>query len=260
MKITNVAKARLQAGELAVGVGLRQARTVDIGKAMKTCGYDWLFIDMEHNSMDLDTAVQISVAAQDAGITPIVRVPGYQHFHASRVLDGGAQGIVVPHVDTLEVASEMVSNVKYPPVGKRSVTGALPQLDFAAHPVAEATSLINDSTLLVIMLETREAVANADVIAALPGVDILLVGCNDLCVEMGIPGQVDSPELQAALETVAAACKKHGKFAGLGGVYAPALMERYIGLGMRFILAGNDLSFMMAAARERSELLRSLTL
>ena len=72
MDITNVAKDRLEAGELAIGVGLRQARTVDIGKAMKTCGFDWLFIDMEHNAMDVDMAVQISVAAQDAGITPIV--------------------------------------------------------------------------------------------------------------------------------------------------------------------------------------------
>ena len=119
------AKDRLEAGELAIGVGLRQARTVDIGKAMKTCGFDWLFIDMEHNAMDVDMAVQISVAAQDAGITPIVRVPGYQHFHATRVLDGGAQGIVVPHVDTVEVAAQMVANTKYPPLGQRSVTGAL---------------------------------------------------------------------------------------------------------------------------------------
>ena len=96
--IRNIAKERLEAGELAIGVGLRQARTVDIAKIMKTAGYDFLFIDGEHNSMSVDTAGQISTAAQDAGITPIVRVPGFQHFHASRALDAGAQGIVVPHV------------------------------------------------------------------------------------------------------------------------------------------------------------------
>ena len=106
--IKNIAKEKLQAGELAIGVGLRQARTVDIAKAMKTAGFDWLFIDMEHNSMDLDTATQISVTAQDVGITPLLRVPGFQHFHASRALDGGAQGIVVPHVDTKETAIQMV--------------------------------------------------------------------------------------------------------------------------------------------------------
>ena len=128
--IPNPAKERLEAGELSLGVGLRQARTVDIGKAMKAAGFDWLFIDLEHNSMDIDMACQISVAAQDAGITPIVRVPGFQHFHASRVLDTGAQGIVVPHVDDVETARKMVENVKYPPVGRRSITGSLPQLDF----------------------------------------------------------------------------------------------------------------------------------
>jgi 2-keto-3-deoxy-L-rhamnonate aldolase RhmA len=121
--LRNPAREKLEAGELALGIGLRQARTVDIAKAMKTCGLDWLFIDMEHNSMDLDMAVQISVAAQDAGIAPIVRVPGFQHFHATRVLDGGALGVVVPHVDDAATARKMVDNCRYPPLGHRSVTG-----------------------------------------------------------------------------------------------------------------------------------------
>ena len=84
----NIAKEKILNNELCLGVGLRQTRTADIGKIMATCGYDWLFIDMEHNSMDIDIASQISVAAQDAGITPIVRVPDFAHHHATRVLDG----------------------------------------------------------------------------------------------------------------------------------------------------------------------------
>ena len=115
INLRNVAKERLEAGEIAIGIGLRQARTVDIGKAMRTAGYDFLFIDMEHNSMSIDTAAQISVAAQDAGITPLVRVPGPEPFHASRALDAGAQGIVVPHVDTPEIAARMVAQCRYPP-------------------------------------------------------------------------------------------------------------------------------------------------
>ena len=107
--IRNIARERLEAGELAIGMGVRQARSVDIGKIMKTCGYDWLFIDMEHGSMSVDDTVQISIAASDAGITPIVRVPGFQHFHATRVLDGGALGVVFPHVDTAEIANELAN-------------------------------------------------------------------------------------------------------------------------------------------------------
>ena len=260
MKITNTARDRLESGELALGIGLRQARTADIGKIMKTCGYDWLFIDMEHNSMSIDTAAQISVAAQDAGIAPIVRVPGFQHFHATRALDGGAQGVVVPHVDTAEVAAEMVSNCKYPPVGHRSVTGRLPQVDFEAHPQDEVTRSVNDATLVVVMVETPAAVENVEAIAAVPGVDSVLVGTNDLCTEMGIPGAVGDPRVQEVMERVVAACRAHGKHPGLGGVYEPPLMERYIGMGMRLILCGNDLTMMMAAAEERSRLMRSISL
>ena len=245
---------------MALGVGLRQARTVDVAKAMKTCGFDWLFIDMEHNTMSVDMAAGISVAAQDAGITPIVRVPGFQHFHATRVLDGGAQGIVVPHVDTPDVAAQMVSNCRYPPVGHRSVTSSLPQIDFESRPLAELTPALNDATLLVLMLETPEAIDNVDAIAATSGVDVLLVGTNDLCMEMGIPGQVGDPQVVAAMEKVVAACRANGVFPGLGGVYAPDLMQQYIEMGMRFILSGSDLAFMMAAGKARAELLRGLKL
>ena len=260
MKITNTAKNRLELGELALGVGLRQARTTDIGKIMKTCGYDWLFIDMEHNSMSIDTAAQISVAAQDAGIAPIVRVPGFQHFHATRALDGGAQGVVVPHVDTPEIAAEMVSNCKYPPVGHRSVTGRLPQVNFEAHPQDEVTRSVNNATLVVVMVETPTAVENVEAIAAVPGVDSVLVGTNDLCTEMGMPGAVGDVRIQEIMERVVAACRAHGKHPGLGGVYEPPLMERYIRMGMRLILCGNDLTLMMAAAQERSSRMRSISL
>jgi 2-keto-3-deoxy-L-rhamnonate aldolase RhmA len=258
--VRNVAKERLEAGELALGMGVRMSRTVDIAKAMKTCGYDWLFIDMEHNSMSIDTAAQISVAAQDAGIAPIVRVPGFQHFHASRALDGGAQGVVVPHVDTAEVAAEMVSNCKYPPVGHRSVTGRLPQVNFEAHPQDEVTRSVNNATLVVVMVETPTAVENVEAIAAVSGVDSVLVGTNDLCTEMGIPGAVGDARIQEIMERVVAACRAHGKHPGLGGVYEPPLMERYIRMGMRLILCGNDLTMMMAAAQERSARMRSISL
>jgi len=258
VSVRNVAKERLVAGEFAIGVGLRQARTVDIGKIMRSAGYDFLFIDMEHNSMSIDLAAQISVAAQDAGITPIVRVPGFEHFHATRMLDAGAQGIVVPHVDTPEVAARMVANCRYPPQGHRSVTGALPQLDFATHPMAEWTAAIDQATLLILMIESPQAVESIEAIAAVPGFDVLLVGTNDLCVEMGIAGQLEHPGVVEAFERIVAACRANGKYAGLGGVYHPALMERYLAMGFRFVLAGSDLTLMLAAAKERAAAIRAL--
>jgi 4-hydroxy-2-oxoheptanedioate aldolase len=260
MALVNPLKEKLRRGEVAIGVGLRQARTVDIAKAMKTAGYDWLFIDTEHNSMDLDTAAQISVAAQDAGVTPIVRVAGYEHWLTSRILDNGAMGVVVPHVDTAELTAKLVSYVRYPPLGHRSVTGALPQIDFQSLPLKETTSQIDEATLLVVMTESPQSVENIDRIAATKGLDGILVGTNDLCMELGVPGQLDHPKVIAAYERILAACKANGLFPGLGGVYEPALLKRYIQMGFRMILAGSDMSFMMAAARERAKAIREFGL
>ena len=139
-------------------------------------------------------------------------------------------------------------------------SGGLPQLDFAAHPVGEATEAINASTLVIVMIETPEAVENVDAIAAVEGVDGLLVGTNDLCMEMGMPGRVGDPAVMEAQAKVIAACRRHRRFPGLGGVYEPSRMERYIEMGMRLILCGNDLSMLMAGASARSKQLRGLAL
>ena len=254
--LRNPAKARLAAGELSIGVGLRQARTVDIAKAMKSCGYDWLFIDLEHNSMDLDTAVQISVAALDVGIAPLVRVPWMEHWIATRVLDGGAMGIVMPHVDTADQARAMVEKLRYPPEGHRSVSGAMVHYDFERVDQAEAVAMLNRETLLTVMIETPEAVENADAIAATDGVDALLIGTNDLSTEMGIPRQFGHERIVAAYERVVAACRAHGKWAGMGGAYAEEDLRRYIGMGVRMVLAGSDIGLMMQAGAATTALVR----
>ena len=254
--LRNTARDRLANGEVAIGMGLRQARTVDIAKAAKTCGYDWLFIDLEHNAMSIDTAVQISVAALDAGIAPLVRVPHMQHALATRALDGGALGIVMPHVEDADEAAAVVDHVRYPPLGHRSVAGALPHFDFAPGSIGDAIETLNAATMVVVMLETPRAIENADRIAAVDGVDVLLIGTNDLTAEMGIPGQFGDDRVVSAYERVVTACSAHGKWAGMGGVYNDDLLADYIGRGIRMVLAGSDLSFMMAAASQRAQHVR----
>ncbi|HLJ22180.1 MAG TPA: aldolase/citrate lyase family protein, partial [Stellaceae bacterium] len=177
---TNPAKERLKKGEVALGCGVRLARTVEIAKVMAISGYDWLFIDMEHGSIDLDIACQMAVAALDAGIAPIPRVPAGEFSIATRLLDGGAAGIVIPHVDTADEAREIVDRLKYPLQGHRSVAGAMAQLGYRPTPLGEASRVVNAETLLVVMIETPRAVENAEAIAAVPGIDVLLIGTNDL--------------------------------------------------------------------------------
>lgn len=254
--INNPARARLEAGEISVGVGVRTSRGVEIAKAMKTAGYDWLFIDLEHSALSIDTASQISVAALDAGITPLVRVPWMEHALATRVLDNGALGIVMPHVDTAEQARAVVNRLKYPPVGHRSVAGPSAVFDFETVDVGESIAAINGSILITVMIETPRAVKNADEIAAIDGVDVLLIGTGDLTTEMGIPGQPSHDNIIAAYETVIAACRKHGKWAGMGGAYNEPELRRYIGMGVRMVLAGGDLGLMIQAGSTTTRLVR----
>jgi 2-keto-3-deoxy-L-rhamnonate aldolase RhmA len=255
--LKNSAKERLDAGELALGVILRQARTVDIAPIMKSCGYDWLFLDLEHNSMDLDTAVQIAVAALGAGIAPVARVPSGQLWMATRFLDGGGLGIVVPHVDTAEEAHRIAQALRYPPQGHRSVAGGLPHLGYAKVSLAETCAAINAATLVVVMLETPTAIANAAAIAAVEGIDSLLIGTNDLAMELGIPGGFGDERIVAAYQAVCDACRAHGKFAGVGGIADEALLRRYIGMGVRLVLPGSDLAFMTKAASESAAAMRA---
>jgi len=256
MQVRNVARERLEKGEMAIGVGIRTARTVDIAKMMKTSGYDWLFIDLEHGPMSIEFATTIAVAALDTGISPIVRVPFMQHAMATRVLDNGALGVVMPHVDTPEQAKEIVDHLKYPPIGHRSVAGAQAIFDFRPVKIGELTEAANAALLVIPMMETPTAIANAEAIAAVPGIDALLIGTNDLAAEMGIPGDFGHQKIAAAYESVIAACHKHGKFPGMAGVYAEELMKGYIGIGMRLVLGGSDGGFMMAAAAQRAARVR----
>jgi 2-keto-3-deoxy-L-rhamnonate aldolase RhmA len=255
----NPARERLKKGELALGVGIRLSRTVEIAKAMATGGFDWLFIDMEHGTIGLDTAAQMCVAALDAGIAAIPRVPAKSYTLATRLLDGGAGGIVMPHVDTPDEAREIVDRLKYPPQGHRSVAGGMAQFDYQPVPLAEATRILNAESLLVVMIETPQAVENAEAIAAVPGIDVLLMGTNDLSMELGHPGELGHPKVVAAYERIIAAAKRHGKWAGMGGVYVEDLMSRYIAMGCQFILGGADFAFVLAAATQRTKFLRGLT-
>jgi 4-hydroxy-2-oxoheptanedioate aldolase len=255
--IVNQARERLEAGEVSVGIGIRLARTSDIATMMKTAGMDWLFIDLEHGPLTLDQTAQISVAALTAGIAPLVRVPKGEIAMATRALDGGALGIVMPSCESADEAREIVDRLHYPPEGRRSVVGGLPQIGFGGAPMGEVAAAMNDAMLVAVMLETPNAISKADEIAAVDGVDIVMIGTNDLAAASGIPGQVGHEQIVANYETVAAACRKHGKWMGMGGVPAPDLQEKYIGMGVRFVLSGQDMSVLIAGASAITERVRS---
>jgi len=122
----------------------------------------------------------------------------------------------------------------------------------------EIAKALNAANLTVVMLETPKAIENADEIAAVPGVDVLLIGTNDLCAEMGIHGDFGNDRVADAYGKMIAACKKHNKFPGMAGIYNETIMPRYIDMGARFILSGQDAQFMMAGATSRTGNLRKM--
>ena len=162
-------------------------------------------------------------------------------------------GIIVPHVDTAQQARAVVAAGKYPPAGRRSVMGSGPLLAYRSTPLAEVNRIGNQETLLIVMLETPAAIANAHEIAAVDGVDMLLIGTNDLCTEMGIPGQLQHPDIRAAYQAVAQACRDGRKLLGIGGIRGDlSLQTELIRLGARFLIAGSDVTYLMEAAKADS--------
>ena len=249
---------RIRGGSLSLGFGVHHLRGSAVPMLAKAAGFDWLFIDGEHGTITPQEAAQISYAALLAGLAPIVRVCAGAIDEATRALDNGALGIVVPHVDTVEQARHLVDAFRFSPMGHRSTGGPPAQFGFRPPAAAEAQQTLNAGILVIPMIETPQAVENADRIAAIEGIDALLIGTNDLTLEMGIPGQVGHERVRAAYQTVGEACKRHKKVLGMGGVYDQEVASRYIGMGARLVLAGSDHNLLLAAATQRAEFLRGL--
>ena len=254
----NHVRKKLDEGKLAVGLTLRIAPSIEMTAVARQAGFDWLFLDMEHGSMAVHHVGQLSIAAGMAGITPIARVTHQDLATAARLLDSGAHGIVFPHVDTPEEARAAADACRFAPVGHRSFGGMPPSIGFAPIPATEVTRKSNELVFIVAMIETEKAVANADAIAAVPGIDCLLIGSNDLSLDMGIHGDFGHTKIVGAYEAVIGACKKHGKVPGMGGIYDTVFAKKYVQMGARFILGGSDLQLISAGAKARTDFFTSL--
>jgi 2-keto-3-deoxy-L-rhamnonate aldolase RhmA len=255
----NRAKRMLKTNELVLCMGINQLRTPNAAMIAAACGFDAVYIDLEHNPTSLETAAGVCVAALGMGITPIARVTSHDPHDATRILDCGAQGVMVPHIQNAKEAKDIVQACLYAPKGHRSAFGSGPQLGYAAIPQAEVCKILNEETVLMAMIETPEAVENAEEIAAVEGIDVLHIGASDLSTEMGIPGQYSSERMRAAFEKVAGAARRHGKAMGVGGVRQDFEFQSWlIKLGMRYLTGGSDIAYILAAGRADVKQLREL--
>ncbi|WVR09354.1 hypothetical protein IAU60_006420 [Kwoniella sp. DSM 27419] len=181
--VPNTIKERIARGELAHSFSIKLVRTVEVVHYAAAAGYDAVLIDLEHSSMGLETTSQLSCAALQVGVTPIVRVPANTSDWISRALDGGAQAVIVPHVNSVAEAENVVRYARFAPLGERSATSVMPVLRYASIPAKHANVVANEATTVIVMIETEKALEIADDIAAVEGVDIVLIGSADLTSE-----------------------------------------------------------------------------
>lgn len=258
--VRNGVKEKLARGEVVASMMVRLVRGVEIARIAKSAGFDTFYIDMEHCSFSLETTSQICMAALEIGIPAFVRVPANTPEYIARVLDGGALGVIAPHVRNAGQAREVVRHARFTPEGERSANSGLPQLQYRSFPTAEANRALNRATMVIVMMEAVEALERVEEIAAVDGVDMMLVGTNDLTAEWGIPGEYDDPRVAAAYQRTIDACRKRGKHVGIGGLGSrPDLVEKFVGMGARFVSTGTDLSFLMAACTAKAKAVASLT-
>ena len=210
-------------------------------------GFDSVTVDLQHGMIGFDAAVPMLQAISATPATPLVRVSKLDYALVMQLLDAGAYGVICPMVSTPEQAALFVSFCRYPPVGQRSFGPSRGLLYGGPDYVSHA----NDEILAIAMLETREAVANADAILATPGLDGIYVGPNDLCLDYGRPpaAETDDPQVAGIIVDLARRARAAGKIAGIFCSSGEAARRR-IDEGFRMVTPGNDVGLLSRAARQ----------
>ena len=252
----NHTRERLARGETVFGCGLQVYRSSEIPRAFAVAGFDYVFIDMEHGAYNLETVYDMIHASNDAGITPIVRVAELAYSLVARLLDSGAQGIILPRVEDPAILAEALSWMRFPPLGKRGYGVNATMIGYEARTFPEIIEHQNRHTLAVVQFETNTAMERADELLSLPGVDIAMVGPADLSISLGVPGQFDHPTLIATVEKLIEKCNHHNVVPGIQ-TRSIAMSKFWTERGMRFIGTAAEHVLLLEKAKETVAQLRA---
>jgi len=238
----NQVKQKLSKQESVFGLSYMEFQSVGWITIFAHCGFDFLFIDMEHSTRSIERIGDLIWAAVHAGINPVIRVPSPQRFYISRVLDAGANSFIVPRVETIEQVESTIQYALYPPEGDRSLAGSgrnfdlLPQKD-----LKQATKTSNQETLISIQIETKKALENIEEIVKHPRIDMVFIGPADLSLTLGIPGQFDHPDFVDAVDRILDVTRRDGHSIGMQSMnvdYSKNMMKK----GLRFVCCGGAIS------------------
>ncbi len=245
----NVLKERLKAGECVYGTSLGACFAPEIAVTLGAAGLDFFFVDTEHGPASYADIQGLCRSARAAGIVPLVRVPDNQPWLISRPLDMGAMGIIVPRVHSPQAARAAIEIAKFPPLGHRGYGMGSVVTDLRGRPAKEEVESCNRETMVVVQIESKEALACVEEIACLEGLDVLFIGPYDLTLSMGILEEFDNPLFWSALDRVVEACKKAGNAAGIqtGNL---ALLREAQRRGVRFVMYSSDVGVLLSGYRQ----------
>lgn len=249
-------KQKLAAGEAVFGTMITECLRPEMVPALAACGVDFFIVDTEHSPGDLHEIEALARASRQFGIAPLVRITDNEYFLIARVLDCGAAGVVAPRIHSAEAARRVVEAVKYPPEGRRGfgMRGIL--TDFAGVSTADGIERGNRETIVVVQVESTEALADLENIVAVPGIDATMIGPHDLSISLGVPGQFNHEKMKAAFRRVAEVCGRSPVAPGIhmGDV---ARLKDLRADGFRFLIYSSDLALMMKSLKEGMETLRA---
>ena len=241
---SNPFKQALREGKAQIGLwqALANPYTAEICAG---AGYDWLLLDAEHAPNDIPLLVSQLQAMKGTGSHAVIRPPIGETFIIKQLLDIGAQTLLVPMVESRDMAEAMVKAVRYPPHGVRGVGAALARAS-AFNRIPDYLQTANDEICLLLQIESRAGLAALDEIAATEGVDGVFIGPADLAADMGFLGKPGAPEVQVEVERALLRIQSHGKAAGIliGDL---GLAKRYLDLGASFVAIGNDVTLLANA-------------
>jgi 4-hydroxy-2-oxoheptanedioate aldolase len=244
-------KKELRDGKPKLGLFVN-SHSPTVAEQLAHSGYDWLLVDTQHGPMGHETLSAMLAGIAHGGAKSFVRVAGYQdRAGIQQTLDMGADGVLIPYINTAEEARQAVSCARYPTAGTRSVY--FPQRSMNKKGLLGYAGAANDNTIVALQVETADCIKNMDEIAAVPGVDLLFLGQNDLCMSMGLfekykfPDMYTSPELAAATDKLRAAAKKNNVILGLF-LFGTARVGEFLDKGFPFISLGNDLHHILTQA------------
>lgn len=252
----NLLKAKLKAGQPAFGVMIQEVRSVSIGQIMANAGVDFLFFDMEHAPYNMETVEGMIRGTRLAGITPLVRVPNDEYHLMVRPLDAGAQGIMIPRVETRAQVERILDCTMYPPRGSRGCSVNKGHNDFQPQVEWEFAEQANQENLIILQIERARAVEQIDDLLSVPGVGAALIGPNDLSLSLGNRDRDQLRALEPFIQRVLDSALAHGIPCG---IHIPNLdwLVEWMRRGMTLLTYSSDVSFMIQGARAGMERLKA---